>query len=227
MNNTKLCSKCGISKPLNEFSNDKSRKDGLYLQCKECDKEYRRKHSEQIKEQKKEYRRKHSEQIKEDKKEYYERVGREKQGSFPMHKNKDCPQYLGIIIGEYLVRHLFKDVEVMPHGNIGFDFVCNKGKKIDVKTSCTSKSKRHSWGFHINHNTTADYFICVAFDNRADLNPLHIWMMPGSEINRFGGFKISLSTIHKWDKWKMDINDTQLCCNEMKNKTSIIHCEAE
>ena len=135
-----------------------------------------------------------------------------------MYENKICSQYLGIVIGERLVRHLFKDVEVMPHGNTGYDFLCNKGKKIDVKTACNIlQNKKHlHWKFKIKKNTTADFFICVAFDNRTDLNPLHMWMIPGKEINENSSKSIRPSTIHKWDKWKMEINNAQLCCNELK-----------
>jgi hypothetical protein len=41
---TKRCTKCGIVKPLSEFSNQKSRKDGKKTQCKACDKIYNDKH---------------------------------------------------------------------------------------------------------------------------------------------------------------------------------------
>ena len=34
--NTKTCSKCRIDKPLNDYHNDKSRKDGKRARCKEC-----------------------------------------------------------------------------------------------------------------------------------------------------------------------------------------------
>ena len=36
----KTCTKCKTSKPVNEFTKDKSKKDGLYSQCKPCHKEY-------------------------------------------------------------------------------------------------------------------------------------------------------------------------------------------
>ena len=135
-----------------------------------------------------------------------------------MYENKLCPAYLGIVIGERLIRHLFKDVEIMPFGFSGYDMICNKGKKIDVKTACIGLQnvKYPRWEFHIDYNTTADFFILVAFDNIEMLNLLHIWMIPGHILNNQSGAQISLSTIHKWDKWKMDINDAQICCNKMK-----------
>ena len=37
---TKICSKCGAEKSLEEFNKDKSKKDGLFCWCKECHKQY-------------------------------------------------------------------------------------------------------------------------------------------------------------------------------------------
>ena len=108
----------------------------------------------------------------------------------------------------------------MPYGNPGYDFICNHGKKIDVKSSCALKDTRWnsatSWAFHINHNTTADYFLCLAFDNREDLNPLHAWLLPGSKFNNFSKVQISLSTIHKWDAYALDISKISDCCDAMR-----------
>ena len=33
---TKVCTKCGLEKPFVEFSKDKTHKDGLRSQCKQC-----------------------------------------------------------------------------------------------------------------------------------------------------------------------------------------------
>lgn len=206
----KTCNRCGITKPLDSFYSKRSGKYGRGAKCKECEKEIRAKNRQEHRKE----RNKHQ-------KEYYKKVYREKSGHKPMDQNKSCTQYLGIVVGERLCRHLFKDVEVMPMHNPGFDFICNRGKLIDVKTSSTRsrKNKKPYWVFEIKRNTTADYFICVAFDNRTDLNPLHMWMIPGKEINHLRGISIFLSTIHKWDKWKRDIDDAQLCCTEMKEES--------
>ena len=203
MISTKTCSKCGETKLLDEFSRDKSRKDSRQVYCKKCSNKQNRK-----------YRQEHKEYSKE----WYKETGREKQGSISMYENKLCSLYLGIVIAERLVRQLFKDVEMMPNGFPGYDIICNKGKKINVKAACiTLVNKKYSrWAFFINRNTIPDFFILVAFDNLTDLNPLHLWMIPGEEINHQGGISIYTSTIHKWDKWKRDIKDAQLCCAKMK-----------
>ena len=213
MNSTKTCSKCSETKPLNEFYNKKSSKDGKMSHCKECDhkkcKKYREEHEEEKSEYDKIWYQNHKDEI------------RQKAGNQSMYENKLCAQYLGIVIAERLVRHLFKDVEMMPNGFPGYDIICNKGKKINVKAGCVTlaNKKNPCWIFGINLNKVADFFILVAFDNRTDLNPIHLWMIPGNEINDHKtNISISLSRIHKWDKWKRDINDAQICCAEMKKE---------
>ena len=145
---------------------------------------------------------------------------RQKGGYLSMYENKDCASYFGVVIEERLCRHLFKDVEMMPMRNPSYDIICNKGKKIDVKTSSTryNNGKYPHWGFDINENKIADYFIFVAFNNRTDLNSLHLWMIPGHEINENASKSIGPTTLHKWKQWERNIKDAQLCCNEMRNK---------
>lgn len=212
MNSTKTCSVCGISKPLNEFHKNINTKDGKRSECKEChrvySKNYNQNHKEEMAKYHKEWYKKHKNEI------------RKQQGYLSMYENKLCASYLGVVIGERLCRHLFKDVQVMPYGNIGYDIVCNKGKKIDVKSGCITLqyNKYPYWHFRIDRNTIADFFILVAFDNRKDLNPLHLWMIPGKEINNNSVKSIRPSTMHKWDKWKRDIKDVQLCCTEIKEE---------
>ena len=269
MNSTKTCSKCNISKSLDEFHNDKSRKDGKTSYCKECainhsrryyqeHKEERRKqgikyyrehreetaeygkkynrehkeernrksreyyqgHQEELNKKSREYYKEHNEDLIEYGRNYYEEFGREKQGKVSMYEDKTCSLYLGVVIAERLCRHLFRDVEVMPHGNTGYDIICNKGKKIDVKSSTTllNHGKHPYWKFNINHNIIADFFICVAFDNVEDLNPIHLFMIPGKEVNDQGSISSTPSKIHKWNKWKRSIEEVQLCCAKMRNK---------
>ena len=132
-------------------------------------------------------------------------------------ENKQCSLYLGIHVAEKVLSHVFKNVEVMPHGNKGYDFICNHGKKIDVKSACIGKNG--AWLFNIKHNTIADYFLCIAFDNRNDLNPTHAWLIPGSKFSRLVGVSISISTIHKWDDYWLDIDKIVMCCDICREKS--------
>ena len=105
-----------------------------------------------------------------------------KMGRLPFNENKECSQFLGIHIAEQVLSHVFKDVEQMPMNNPGYDFICNHGKKIDIKSSCLRK--KGNWLFNIKRNTTANYFLCLAFDDRGNMTPLHAWLIPGSKLNQ-------------------------------------------
>ena len=139
----------------------------------------------------------------------------------PSNKNKSCALYLGLM-AEKLLSKVFKDVERMPNGNIGFDFKCSKGMKIDVKSSVlifnkNSINHKGNWHFNINKNTIADYFLCIAFNNRKDKNPLHLWLIPSKKVNHLQTLSISKTTIHKWSQYEKSLDKTIECCNSMKN----------
>ena len=137
-----------------------------------------------------------------------------KQGVLPFDENKECTMYLGVHIAERVLSKVFKDVKRMPMGNPGYDIICNHKKKIDIKSACLVKDGK--WRFNIKRNTTADYFLCLAFDNREDLNPLHAWLIPGSEVNHQSGVSISPNTISKWDAYALDISKISDCCDAMR-----------
>lgn len=118
-----------------------------------------------------------------------------RRGVVPYTENKECSSYLGIGIAEEVLYRVFKDVVRMPMNNHGFDFVCNKGKRIDVKSSCIREAG--GWKFTIRRNHVADFFLCIAFDNRTDLNPLHLWLIPSHIVNYKTNAGISLSSLHK------------------------------
>lgn len=132
-----------------------------------------------------------------------------------MATNKDSGVYLGVVIAETLLVKLFKNVQRMPIGNHGYDFICGNGYKIDSKSSATG-DKNGSWQFGIKKNTIADYFICIAWDNRKSFNLTHIWLIPGKDINHLSGILISKSTIHKWTKYEQPIDKYIECCNNMR-----------
>lgn len=131
-----------------------------------------------------------------------------------MRKNRDCTLWLGCYVAETLLYKVFKNVERMPMHNPGYDFVCNKGWKIDAKSSCLHKNG--GWSFTIKRNTKADYFFCVAYDNRKDLNIIHIWLLPGEKFNHRSGVSISPSALDKWDKYEQPLDKVIKCCDSMK-----------
>ena len=93
---------------------------------------------------------------------------------------KDCGIFLGCHVAERVLSYVFKDVKRMPYGNKGFDFICNKGHKIDSKASCLNDDNIYM--FDIKHNKIADYFLLIGFDDRENLNPQHIWLIKGDEL---------------------------------------------
>ena len=154
-----------------------------------------------------------------DNREHYLKLHRKsyyKNGGNPMSENKECSAFLGIHIAEKVLSKVFKDVKIMPNNNPGFDFRCNHGKTIDVKSACINI--QGGWGFKIKRNTIVDYFLCIAFDNRENLNPLHVWLLPGNLINHLISTSICKSTLSKWDKYKLDIAKTIACCDNMKGE---------
>ena len=78
---TKVCTRCKVEKSCSEFSRDRAKKDGLYCQCKECNKkynqanadwrrEYMKKWHEENAEKVKKYRQENAENLSEKKKKY-------------------------------------------------------------------------------------------------------------------------------------------------------------
>ena len=135
-----------------------------------------------------------------------------------MKTNVNCAQYLGINVAERVLSKVFKNVQKMPMHPSGYDFVCNKGKKIDVKSSTTHMSTHDTayWEFTVNKNTVAEFFLCIAFDDRENLTPLHVWLLPGDSVNHLKNATIAASTVHKWDEYRLDIDKTVRCCDSMR-----------
>lgn len=154
--------------------------------------------------------------------EYENRI--HKKGKLLLSENKTCSMYLGVHIAERILAMVFENVERMPSQNPGFDFICSKGKKIDVKSSCIRirKNRPAQWAFTIKKNTIPDFFLCIAFDDRENLNPLHMWLIPNYEINMYNGVSISETTLSKWNEFKLSLDDVLSCCNSLKDKTELI-----
>lgn len=194
--------------------------------CRQCySKQYYNDHKKEIKQYRAKYRTANKEEIKQTeikyriahKEEIKQRKAKHRyaNGGQPASENKQCPVFLGVNVAEGVLSQVFKDVEVMPYGYKGYDFICNRGKKIDVKSSCTHvrNNRSDSWGFNIKKNKTADFFLCMAFDNREDLTPLYLWLIPAKVVNHSTKASIAKSTIAKWDEYRLDIDKVAACCD--------------
>lgn len=139
----------------------------------------------------------------------------------PMSKNKECASYLGVHIAEKVLSKTFKDVKLMAPNHPGYDFICNNGYKIDVKSSTRHFGSHSSdaWRFYFRHNTTPDYFLLIAFDNREDLNPEHLWLIPESVINGRSALSIFESNLEKMKQYEKPIDDVTICCDKLKSSS--------
>lgn len=136
-----------------------------------------------------------------------------------MEAARDSTSFLGVHIAERVLSKIFEHVNRMPYGNPGFDFVCGKGFKIDVKSSCLNIcTDRRLWDFSIKRNDIADYFLFLAFDNRHNLTPMHVWLIPGSNINQ--KIKVSITnskkSLCKWSEYERPLDRVIACCDAMR-----------
>ncbi len=125
----------------------------------------------------------------------------------PMSEAKDCTLYLGVCIAETALSKFFDNIVRMPHENPGFDFLCGRGYKIDCKSSCINIRKpprAPCWQFSIKRNKIADYFLCLALDNRENLIPQHVWLIPGHVVNDHKGLSIvnHPTSLEKWSLYE-------------------------
>jgi hypothetical protein len=149
--------------------------------------------------------------------EYYHRIGK----SRAMSEAKDCSNYLGIVVAERVLVGFFDHIQRMPNNNPGYDYICGKGFKIDVKSSCLNTDAGHRvqrWVFHTCKNEIADYFLCLAFDDRENLEPKHVWLVPSSDVHE--QFKFSVMNnergIAKWSQHERSLDRVIACCDKIK-----------
>ena len=181
-------------------------------------------HKSEIAEKTREYKETHRDRINECERERLYSLGL----SHPMSENRECGVFLGVYIAEKVLSNVFKNVTRMSLCNPGYDFVCSNGYKIDVKSSCLLNHGGTSsiqWHFNINKNTIADYFLLIGFDNREDLNPMRVWLVPGNVINTKIGIGVSNvpKSLNRWATYEKPITNVIDCCNQLKqNKEQVI-----
>lgn len=166
----------------------------------------------------------------------YQNEWRYKNGSsLPMNKNKLCSLYLGIYIAENVLSKIFENVQRMPINNKGYDFICEKGYMVDVKSSSLHKQPEIStlkFEFNIKKNKYCDYFLLIGFDNRYDLNPLHIWLIKSGEIvrnrklNELYGLSIpnTPKSIKLLERYEITdkLYQAKECCDKFKQINNIV-----
>lgn len=236
MSDTKLCPKCGIVKPYSEYHMHRTgRKAGKpQTYCKECD--AKRSHDDHAKNRDKEnqaqrdkyYANRDSEKAR--RRHYYnthieeeQRKGRERwyaKGGKAASENPSCSKYIGNF-AEKALSTFFKTMQRMPQDNPGYDFLCGKGFKIDVKASCLgSGSDSGRWKININQNKMADYFLVLLFDNRFEKNPIHVYLIAGNDVNDMQMLSISNNetSLARFSKYEKSIDAVISCSTKLKNQ---------
>lgn len=74
-----------------------------------------------------------------------------------------------------------------------------------------------SWSFKITNHIRPDYYMFVAFGTRADLNLLHIWMVPGMEIDIGSDARITDNMLSKWAEYEISGKKVVQSCNALKD----------
>ena len=143
---------------------------------------------------------------------------RKRCGHLPMADNHECPAWLGIYIAERALSKFFDNIERLPVGSSGGDFRCGKGKLIDVKSSCPTGKQTPCFHFNINRNIVADYFLCLGFKDRESLEPLHVWLIPGEDVNYSLGISITMGkrSLANWSKYEKSLDKVVARCDQMR-----------
>ena len=204
----KVCKGCNRMLPLEKYYLRKTAYGEYHrAKCIECDAAYASEHLQKpgVKED-------HAKHLRD----WNHRTGR----TTPMNESKDSSVYLGYFVAEQVLSKMFENIQRMPYGHPGYDFLCGKNKRIDVKSGCCLGREKHSlrWMFNIKKNLAADYFLCLAFNNREDLDPQYVWLIPGKLVNTKKHLYIRNvpESIAKWDEYRKPMDKVIECCNKLK-----------
>jgi hypothetical protein len=148
------------------------------------------------------------------------------EGHIPLSEAIDSTSYLGVYIAERALSGFFDHITRMPTGNRGFDFLCGRGFRIDVKSSCrrVREGRSDSWLFHTGKNKLTDYFLCLAFNDRRQLTPEHVWMIPAGKVNDQQNFTISETSdcLERYAAFKKPLDRVTNCCTEMRTQDASV-----
>lgn len=201
----KKCSTCKKIKSLSEFYAYVRKSTGkleVACSCKLCKNKYSIEHARRNRD--------HRNKVRQA---WRYRTGRQT----PAKDNPMCSDWLGNITESILVE-AFGAVQRMPPKNPGYDFICKNGYKIDAKASCLY-NQRKTWQFDIHENKTADYFICIGFDNRESMTPTKVWLIKGELIN--DKKCIAMGQHSKYDIYLYDIDKIGKICDIKKMEANL------
>ena len=147
----------------------------------------------------------------------------------PIKENRMDKRFIGVYIAENGVAKIYEESKRMPYNNPGYDIICPRGYKIDVKA--TVLNQHNMFGFGIKKNKVADYFALVGFNNIIELEPLRMWIIRNdeyvnkhkiSELSRFviPNERLYIEKYQKYEKFdKLDM--LKNVCKEFDAKNKI------
>jgi hypothetical protein len=219
---TKRCSKCHYVKSLAEFYFHKS---GInigkhFSKCIQCSKDSVKQWALDNPERRDDYQKQWRKSHPGNTAKHNHKTGKQR----PFTEAKDCSLYFGVYVAERALSRFFDHIERMPYGNPSFDFRCGRGYLIDAKSACLTQegTKSPRWWFNIKKNTVPDYFLCIGFDNRESLDPMHVWLVPREILNNRVGFGITNTQkgLRKWEKYEKPLDRVNTCCGAIKEEIS-------
>ncbi len=146
-----------------------------------------------------------------------------KEGKTPSNYHKGRLAEL-LIFNSFKDKSKAQDLSGINCNNI-FDGICPKGKNYDVKSAVLTYSKKYpssgGWAFHFRNKEIEqiEYFYCVAVSkDYTSLN--YIWLIPRKDLENVNDtLYISLSRIHSYDKYLVDLSKCNLNFqNDINNK---------
>jgi hypothetical protein len=150
---------------------------------------------------------------------------RRSMGCHPMSENRSCAGWLGIHVAERALSKFFAHITRTPSGSSGGDFRCDKGFLIDVKCACLHfrVGQCAHWTVFPGHNTEADFFLFLLFDNRKDLTPMHVMLVPGCVVNNQSSVSITnnIKSLAKWVQYEKPLDKVVCCCEKMRSDITV------
>ena len=147
--------------------------------------------------------------------------------SIPISENEECTDYIGVYIGEDIAKlvltEIFGDViNIMPHGNHGYDAIVTGGYKVDVKTGTLTESGAHQgYRYVLKNNYIPDYFLLLGIDNG---KVSHIWLFTKDDIIKGKQFYmrdsilITNKTRYLLEYQRFDLINKLNCIYEVNNR---------
>ena len=182
MADTKVCKKCGRELPISEFNKNKSKKDGLQSNCKECANQHRKQYYQEnkkaIAEQRKQYRQENKKVITEHQKQYQKQYQKQWYAENKEHK-KQYYQENKKAIAEYMKQWYAENKKVIAEQRKQY-YNTLRGYCINIRNAnirCDRKYGRIGDELPSNYPTIEDYMELLQMPDFYDGKQYHFTEM--------------------------------------------------